>query len=503
MVIDRAGVLYSPSFVQLRRNDLYLLIDPEAPNWISTNELGARLLRLCDGRRTVSDLVSALEGGEAEIADFLGEAAQVGFVSNAPRLTPAYRGRGEAVAPGKLEELWVYTNNSCHLRCVHCLVSAGERVPKQLSAPQIKRLVDEALALGASRIYFTGGEPFLRKDLLQLIDYVAERCQLVILTTGTLLTDSTIKRLKGHDNLLIQVSLEGPDAPTHDAIRGQGNFDQVVAAIQRLIAAGLIPIVTTTITSLNHHRVADTTRFLASLGVKDHHILWLHRRGRLREHDAELLVPGERVREIMAELRQVSREVGIVVDNEESLQARVRSKRGRKNDLCNCTYSMLSVDADGQVYPCAALSGAPEFACGSVKGKSLREVWLESPTAQWIRANSVQKRVGCSSCYLKYFCGGGCFAQSYYEYEVATGEGCIMAPDPYCEAYREQLIESMWELATKNTYPPRGAMPTIYAAMESQLQACAVDGTRVIDGAFEVGTYHCSCVLAIDVAEEG
>jgi len=221
----------------------------------------------------------------------------------------------------------------------------------------------------------------------------------------------------------------------------------------------------------------------------------------LRQSADELLLPGERVAEIMAELRRIAREAGIVVDNFESLSARVRSKRGRKNDLCNCCYSELAVGPDGHVFPCAALVGAPEFDCGSLKEQSLEDIWLGSPVARWVRDNSVQKRAGCSSCYLKFFCGGGCFAQSYFNYEVTHGCGCIMAPDPYCEAYRRELTELMWDLALPPAQERDGGRPVIYRTMDAKLQSCAADGNRVLDAAFEVGTYHCACVLAMEVKE--
>jgi radical SAM protein with 4Fe4S-binding SPASM domain len=505
MAIDLNGVFYTPDFVQLEQDGVFLLIDPGSPNWVSTSRVGAQILRRCDGRHTLAELGAGLsprgDWDEGTLTNFLVDAAEAGFVSNNPDVVPPYRGRGSAISPGRLEEVWVYTNDSCHLRCRHCLVSAGEMVAKQPSLMQIRETIDQALALGASRIYLTGGEPFLRKDILSIIEYGVNRCQTVVLTTGTRFDDDVISRLAKLDNgnLLLQISLEGPDVATHDAIKGRGNFDRSLAAIKRLVGAGIDPIVSTTLTSLNQERVGDITRLLATLGVADHHIIWLHGRGRLRQHLDELLVPGESVAGVMNELASVSQETGVVVDNDESLRVRVRGARGHKNDLCNCAYSMLSVASDGTVYPCAALSGEPQFAAGSIREQTLGEVWRGSSVLQWVRDNSVQKRVGCSSCYLKFFCGGGCFAQSFFDHEISTGEGCIMAPDPYCEAYKSRLLDIMWELARAGIDAPRDGPPRIFNTMETELAACAVSDNEVLDGAFDVGTYHCSCVLAMDV----
>ena len=504
MKIEPDDILYSPKPVQQQRDGVYLLIDPASPNWASMNAPGAAIIRRCDGHSTLKEITASLSStagiSAADITLFVKEAAEARFIATTPDLTPAYKGRADAIAPAKLEELWINTNNSCPLSCRHCLVDGGTEPVSPMTTAEIQRLVDEAISLGTKRIYFTGGEPFLRKDLLQLIEYVTARIQLVVLTSGVLITEEIGERIKSvaNGNLLLQVSLEGPDAPTNDAIRGEGNFVRAVRGIKTLVAAGLAPVVTTTITKLNYDKAARTTRFLASLGVEDHHVLWLHARGRMRRNAAELLLSGEEIAGVMRELRQTVAGMNIIVDNAESLAVRVRGKRGRKNDLCNSGYGVLNVNTDGHVYPCASLCGADGFDCGSIKEKSLHEIWMESSTTRWIRNNSVQKRAGCNSCYLKFFCGGGCYAQSYFNYEMNTGEGCIMAADPYCDAYKSQLTELMWQTAMPEPREKVENRPVLYRQMESILPSCAVDGNKVLDAAFDVGTYHCSCVLAMD-----
>jgi MoaA/NifB/PqqE/SkfB family radical SAM enzyme len=107
------------------------------------------------------------------------------------------------------------------------------------------------------------------------MEYVTARVQLVVLTSGVLIDRETAARIKlaANGNLMLQISLEGPDARTNDAIRGKGNFDRAVSGIRALVAAGITPVVTTTLTRLNFRRAFETTRYIAGLGVKDHHIL--------------------------------------------------------------------------------------------------------------------------------------------------------------------------------------------------------------------------------------
>jgi len=500
-----SSVLYSPELVQFDREGVCLLIDPAAPNWISTNSAGSIVIRNCDGRRTLKEISVNLQNTcgfkKSDITRFINRMVEAGLIQTNPDLAPSYTKRSDYIFPSVLEELWINTNNSCPLHCIHCLVDSGRENATIMTTAEIQKLIDEAISIGVRRIYFTGGEPFLRKDIFSLIEYVTKRIQLVILTSGVLISPENAARLKGisNDNLVMQVSLEGPDAATNDAIRGEGSFGLAVEGIKRLIEIGLTPIVTTTLTGLNYRNCVETTHFLASLGIKDQHVLWLHGRGRMRVNVPDLILSGDVVAQVMSEMKQAAKDSGILFDNAESLALRVQGKAGRKNDLCNACYGMLSVDTDSHVYPCAALTGAASFDCGSLKDKSLREIWIESKVSKWIRENSVQKRVGCSSCFLKFFCGGGCFAQSYLNYEMTTGKGCIMAMDPYCEAYRSQIMETMWEYAMPEKSEKIENIPMLYRAMGNELPGCAVGGNEVLNAAYDVGTHHCSCVLATDI----
>jgi radical SAM protein with 4Fe4S-binding SPASM domain len=263
----------------------------------------------------------------------------------------------------------------------------------------------------------------------------------------------------------------------------------------------MVPIVTTTLTRLNYLKAPETTRFLAGLGIRDHHVLWLHQCGRAREGTDELLLSGQEISRTMDRMREAARESGIVLDNFESLAVRTKG-RGHKNDLCNSCYGVLAVNTDAHIYPCASVVGTPEFDCGSVRENPLRNIWLESPGAIRIRENSVQKKSGCNTCYLKFFCGGGCFAQAYFSNEATTGAGCIMAPDPYCEVYRSKLLNIMWESAAPGAEEINNDLPLIYRVMEKKLPGCASSAYDTLDAAHDVGTYHCSCVLAMDVSKD-
>jgi radical SAM protein with 4Fe4S-binding SPASM domain len=487
-------------------------LDPEYPNWISANEPGAQIIEEL-GHSTLEDIalnVSRRWGinfDEAlkECRVFIEELKDKEFISEGIKPRSKYPGRSKVIDCSRLQELWIYTNNSCNLRCSHCFVSAGDVSKSEMTTSEIKALVDEAMALGAFRFYFTGGEPFLRKDIFDLIEYIlgTDGNELIVLSNGTLFKGELLKKLKKFRkrNITIQVSLDGSNSKVNDSIRGKGSFENAVEGIKTLVSIGMAPIVTTTITKHNVDHLKEMPRLLASLGVKNHHILWLQNSGRAKKNPEGLTVSPEKITKVMRDLIGMSKKFGIIVDNEMSLLVRTKTKRGRKHDLCNSCYEMLSVDSDGHVYPCAPLNGEKEFDCGSIKKQSLKDIWLNSKKTQAVRDNNVSIKEGCKVCNLRFICGGGCFCQSYYA-SKAEGEGVISAKDPYCSALQNLTYDLLWELATPEDYIEENngyQAPKVLASMDSMLPSCSVPSTMVTDFSFEIGTFHCSCVLAVDL----
>jgi hypothetical protein len=117
------------------------------------------VLRLADGRRSVSEIVAALALGDpllggvaAAVSSSLDDVAAPNLVSLRPFTRPPYRRRADAVAPGRPSELYVFVTNDCNLRCTHCYVSSGDYVPPdELTTAELMRLVDEARELGVTR----------------------------------------------------------------------------------------------------------------------------------------------------------------------------------------------------------------------------------------------------------------------------------------------------------------------------------------------------------------
>jgi AdoMet-dependent heme synthase len=176
-----------------------------------------------------------------------------------------------------LETLWIQlTGTWCNLECAHCLNASGPRDPwlKPLAPAVVRAAIADAARLGVREIYFTGGEPFLHAEALPLIGESLVVAATTVLTNGTLVTDAVADALaalagRAAYSLEIRVSLDDVEQAANDAVRGAGAWAGALEAIARLVARGLLPIVTATdVTSSGGSGRYDRFReFLAARGV--------------------------------------------------------------------------------------------------------------------------------------------------------------------------------------------------------------------------------------------
>lgn len=157
------------------------------------------------------------------------------------------------VALRSLDALWFQVAGTvCNLRCRHCFISCAPDNHSFwfLSRDDVRASLATSVELGVKEYYFTGGEPFMNRDMLGILEDTLEIGPATVLTNGTLLPPRTVAELAriaagSPYTLEFRVSLDGVTAASNDAIRGEGTFDRAVEAIGRLVGAGFLPIITT------------------------------------------------------------------------------------------------------------------------------------------------------------------------------------------------------------------------------------------------------------------
>ncbi len=133
----------------------------------------------------------------------------------------------ESEAPRIGERLWLYTNFHCNLSCDYCCVrSSPTAARKELALSTIRRVADEARDAGVREIFLTGGEPFLRDDIGEILEVCSRVMPTTVLTNGMLFAGKRRESLRGlsRTNVVFQVSVDSPTSDAHDKHRGEGTW---------------------------------------------------------------------------------------------------------------------------------------------------------------------------------------------------------------------------------------------------------------------------------------
>lgn len=172
-----------------------------------------------------------------------------------------------------LDTLWLQVAGTlCNLSCAHCFISCSpdNHAHEMMDPATVARFLEEAEALGVREYYFTGGEPFLNRDVFEMAADALAKGPLSILTNGVLLKPEWCARLRELSDaspysLDLRISIDGWDAATNDPIRGEGTFERILWGIRNLAEAGLNPVVTVTEACDGAGTTAGRSRLLSFL----------------------------------------------------------------------------------------------------------------------------------------------------------------------------------------------------------------------------------------------
>lgn len=515
MEYSENSIFHTPLLTWMDRGGLHLAIDGATPNWVATDERGARILRLIDGRRDFGEIVreyaarTGLDSTRAwvHVDGVMKECLRQGLVGRQAFSNGAYGGRASYLADSPLAELWVHTNNSCNLTCTHCLVGSGPGGDKGLPLDRLLTLLDEAHSLGVRRFYFTGGEPFVRKDIFELIRKVTEDLdsELILLTNATLFGAERGRRLESlkREKVRFQVSVDGATAAINDAIRGEGSFEAIGRGLQTLTSLGFAVTATCVVTRGNIHDIPGLVDLARVHGVEGLHLMWLHKRGRILEEGEGSFPSNAELISLTRKVKKLAGAAGVRLDNFESARYRVNGRPGVRYDLGNAGVESLCVYSDGKVYPSAALANHAPVLCGDTGTQSLGEIWRGSPVCRKVRKATLIRKTGAHEDALRFFTGGGDIEHSFLFSEALHGTGDWEAQDPYYELGRTLCLDAMFELAQEGRRAVVNGrsgynVPPLYHAMGRGAVVCGSDDVDITTDQ-EVRTLHSNCVLSFDV----
>ena len=332
---------------------------------------------------------------------------------------------------------WEVTR-SCNLACKHCRAEAHtEPYPGELSTEQAKKLIDSFSETGSPIIIFTGGEPLMRHDIFELVEYAnSKSLRCVMAPNGTLITAENALRMKKVGIARCSISVDGPDALSHDTFRGvPGAFEASMRGIRHLQNAGLEFQLNTTVTRNNLEQFKQIFTLANDLGAAAWHIFLLVPMGRAAQLQDQVIT-AEEYEEVLnwfydfrkttsmhlkatcaphyyRIMRQRAKDEGLrVTPDNFGMDAMTRGCLGGTG-FCFISHT-------GQVQPCGYL----EIDCGNILDTPFPEIWRDSRPFRQFRTPAAYEGK-CGSCEYHSVCGG-CRARAY---SISDN---YMAEEPLC-----------------------------------------------------------------------
>ena len=283
----------------------------------------------------------------------------------------------------------------CNQKCLHCY-AAGQPLSDtpELTTAQWKEILAKLRAANVPQVTFTGGEPTLRADLVELVE-AAQWFVTRLNTNGRLLTPELCRRLYEASLDSVQVTLYSHDPAIHNALVGAEGFDDTVTGIRNAVAAGLSMSVNTPLCSLNEDYAA-TVRFVHELGVRYVTCSGLIPSGSAEGAESQATrLTEEQLTDVLRRAVTVAEELGMEMDftspgwlKEETL----RSMGLTLVPSCGACLSNMAIAPDGGVIPCQSwLSSQP---LGNILTDDWDKIW-QSQRCAAIRAKSAKMEQLC------------------------------------------------------------------------------------------------------------
>ena len=319
---------------------------------------------------------------------------------------------------------WNVTN-ACNMYCAHCYRDAGCKAEDELSTADAKKLLTEIKRAGFQIMIFSGGEPLMRPDILELVKF-ADSLGLfpVFGTNGTLITPQMARDLKAAGARAMGISLDSLDAAKHDKFRSfPGGWQGAVDGMKNCKAAGLPFQIHTTVMDWNAPELEDMIDFAVEIGARAHHFFFLVPTGRAATIEEESL-RAEQYEDVLTRIMRKQQTVPIELKPTCAPQfLRIAAELGMKSRFhrgCLAGLSYCIISPKGKVQPCAYLK---EY-LGDVRDTPFDEIWKNNPVLQKLR--TMKYDGGCGACKYQRVCGG-CRARA-----AIYHDGDYMAEEPWC-----------------------------------------------------------------------
>lgn len=302
---------------------------------------------------------------------------------------------------------WAITNR-CNLDCLHCRGMARE----ELDGRAIMKIAEEIPVLKPGWVIIEGGEPLLRKELMEIIETLSEnRINIYLISNGMLLNENMIRRFADLDvNLMI--SIDGADRESYEGVRKGASFEKLKESIATANKYDILDSCPVTVGRHNWGQIDRLFRFVKEMGYKKITLLGLKP---CKDYEKYVLSAAEYENLFFSIVKhQKDYEMDVYVDEpffkpflkEHDINWAGNSENGIVvPDVSRCIFGdYLFIEANGDVKPCTF---AP-VVMGNVNDNALNEIWNDMQNSELIKAikDFSTREEPCGECEYLYECGG-------------------------------------------------------------------------------------------------
>ncbi|MEE1227836.1 MAG: radical SAM protein [Lachnospiraceae bacterium] len=373
----------------------HIIVAPDYPNWLVLDDKEYEIFRILSENKIIDGLnkyYSAFPGNTEEdcihaFTNFLAKVEDCQFYEEA---VPEAEESVETIK----KKVHITLTNNCNMRCPHCFVSAGIVKRQELNVDEILSVVDSIKELnGDTDIVVSGGEPLIHPDIMRLLRGLKGQ-NVTLFTNGTLINERNYRDI-AECCQEVQISFEGVSQRIYEKIRGIGNYQKALHAIELLKTTGIkITLAVTILPATVEDIRTNLISFVNSIEYENLEI-------RLND-DIEMTGNALSMDFTGFNKREVDKLMISLVSQLQSKGVTKASSNGRNVRFKNCGIGTnIVVDADGKIYPCNKFS-----AYYRKLHDDMQQIFREFNELN--RTTSTDYLKKCKECELRYICAGGC-----------------------------------------------------------------------------------------------
>jgi len=315
-----------------------------------------------------------------------------------------------------LTSLQFELTSRCNERCIHCYIpNAKKDAGGDMKLEQVKDIIDQFAEMGGQHITLSGGEVFLHKDVIRIMQYCREKdMRISILSNLISLKDVQIPFIKAVNVSLIQTSLYSVDPAIHDKItKVNGSCEKTKAAIDKLIAADIPVQISCPIMKANKDSYHEVLKYAHERNIKADADYIMMAQSDLDTGNLANRLSIEETEVVLRDIMEYDIDYFEMMKDTPSKTDAVKFDRERykKQPLCGAGMNECCITENGDVYPCA---GWQAYVLGNVNEQSLKDIWENSEKAKAIRRVTNGDFEQCIECEAFDFCAM-CLVRNYNE----------------------------------------------------------------------------------------